>query len=198
MGVNAKALCFDALLLWRHLLVCCFCCIAAISAAHADDRKSAESTIIQLFLPEGGSQNALTPTERRILAKAVETYCQSARDLIPTLSPDEQAWLKVELGASNNRAIAAASSPTYARYALSEFYDACLSWARPLTKLPLEHNGNVRMWAGLVNVMIGTRASDYVKRLQNVSLPSDYINGADPIPGFVATCVLTRIIMKAP
>lgn len=169
-----------------------------MSVAHADDQRSAQHTIIQLLPLEDGSKDALTPAERQTLAKAVETYCRSSRDLIPTLSPDEQAWLKAELGASNNRAIAAVNSPTYARYALSEFYDNCLSWVRPLAMLPLGENGNTRTWAGLVNAIIGTRASDYVARLQGVSLPSDFIKEADAVPHFIATVILTRIIMQAP
>lgn len=171
---------------------------AGASTSVADDRKSAEKTIVQLTFKKDGSQNALTPVERRTLATAVTAYCQAARNLIPTLSPDDRAWLEAELSASNNRAMAAADSPTYARHALAMLYDDCLSWARPLMKLPLEFNGNVRIWGGLANVMIGTRASDYVQRLQGVALPSDYVDGADPIPHFIATGILARIIMEAP
>lgn len=162
------------------------------SALASDDL----SKSIGKFVYKGGNLNGvLNGQERRGFASAVDAYCSRGRNYVPSLTPDEQKWLESELNASTERLNAAVRTEVFARWQLASLYDDCVSWARAIAQLPLEQNGEIYLWAGLVNVAMDAKPSDYTWALVQRSMPPKFAEDADAVMQMIRGGAMRRVIL---
>jgi hypothetical protein len=65
--------------------------------------------------------------KRELFLKSLSTFCEKAREDLPTNTPSEQDWVKIESATSDGKKLARlVQTVEFARYQLNFFYDDCV------------------------------------------------------------------------
>lgn len=139
-----------------------------------------------------------SPVLRREAAASIHAYCGWISDLVPTLSPKEEDWLRGEMKASPERFFAATETAEYSKNFLSERIKLCLKDANLIEAMALGDTSlaEAAYWSDLATFFTETDVGHHLKRLVDrdiVTMDRIDLQGVQLLPS-VATEILAKYL----
>lgn len=166
----------------------------SLSEAHAGEvvQNAVARELVEFNLAMG----PLKPDERIHFARSISAVCKAYRNVIPTITPDEHAWLQKEMGqeSSGERMIAAAGTTNLARYKSAQFLDECLD----ITDKIIETSDIPIRWAFLAQLLTDEDIADHLSGIGTLTPDSTDVTGARFMLGAdTASTIIGRILVPA-
>lgn len=138
----------------------------------------------------------MTEAQRSNFAALISKACKAYRGVVPTITPDQHAWLMTEMGkgSSSERMVAAAGTDIFARYKSAEFLEHCAGLA---SIIATEANTPAN-WALLAHLFTDEDVSEYLANIGTIDPDSTDITGARMMLGSdMAAAIIIRILEPA-
>lgn len=142
--------------------------------------------------PDGWFTPMLQSAERKKFAALIREICQEFRDEVPSLTPDEMAWIREELGHPGARVTAAINSPLYPRFRLSNSFDECIQFGKAISSV---EGGDVgENWVSLALNLNDGGFFDMFGRFGRDGNNTPRIAAVDMITREIANTIIRRVL----
>jgi hypothetical protein len=184
----------------KEIMRACIITVLAVmlcaSAARGDEIVPQPAAKHLLELTFSTEDIELSRDERTNLARSISAACKGYRRVVPTVTPNEEAWIRTEMGkdSSSERMIAAADTEIFARFKAVQFLDQC----SVLTTVLVGVSDDYVAWATLAKTFVDNDISEHLDRIGSHSMKPADVAGARMMLGhYTASMIIERILIPA-